>query len=26
MSDIRTEIEAGSLAEFTTRLREIYAK
>ncbi|MDH3812756.1 MAG: tRNA guanosine(34) transglycosylase Tgt [Gammaproteobacteria bacterium] len=26
MSDIRTEIEAGSLAEFTIRLREIYAK
>ncbi len=26
MSDIRTEIEAGSLAEFTSRLREIYAK
>ena len=26
MSDIRAEIEAGSLAEFTTRLREVYAK
>ena len=26
MSDIRAEIEADSLAEFTTRLREVYAK